>query len=167
MRHVHKKRMSKAKNQRYHAKIRMLQHYGKQITNFDLDRMAEVYRYTEDKIILVKQSNRVKKALIWYKGEVYPIIYDKVRRQIVTILKVEYLTPKQQVIFNNFKNQMIAKESKNQNTVVPQDMDLDIEEDAVEDDVDYPPEDPYFEDDLTDEENQQLMKEAFEDLPNF
>ena len=166
MRHVHPKRMSKEKNQRYHAKVRMLQHYGKQITNYDLQRMAEIYRHSPDTVILTKQSHRVRKALIWYQGEVYPIIYDKVRKQIVTVLKVEYLTDAQLVIYENFKSRMILQQSEIKNTVLPKDVKVNVAEEEKESVETTPPEQAYFEDGLTEEENQRLMKEAFDRL-NF
>lgn len=166
MRHVHPKRMSKEKNQRYHAKVRMLQHYGKQITNYDLQRMAEIYRHSPDTVILTKQSHRVRKALIWYQGEAYPIIYDKVRKQIVTALKVEYLTDAQLVIYENFKSRMILQQSEIKNTVLPKDVKVNVVEEEEESVETTPPEQAYFEDGLTEEENQRLMKEAFDGL-NF
>ena len=167
MRHVHPKRMSKEKNQRYHAKVRMLQHYGKQITNYDLDRMAEIYRHSLDTVLLTKQSNRVRKALIWYQGEAYPIIYDKVRKQIVTVLKVEYLTEAQLIKYQNFKARMLSQQSEIQNFVLHEDVEIDTVEEEKESVETTPPEQVYFEDDLTEEENQRLMKEAFDNLPNF
>lgn len=166
MRHVHSKRMSKEKNQRYHAKVRMLQHYGKQITNYDLERMAEIYRHSLDTVILVKQSHRVRKALIWYEGEAYPIIYDKVRKQIVTVLKVEYLTEAQLVKYQNFKARMLLQQSKMQNFVLHEDIEIDTVEEEKESVETTPPEQVYFTDELTEEENQRLMKEAFDRL-NF
>ena len=166
MRHIHPKRMSKEKNQRYHAKVRMLQHYGKQITNYDLQRMAEIYRHSPDTVILTKQSHRVRKALIWYQGEVYPIIYDKVRKQIVTVLKVEYLTDAQLVIYENFKSRMILQQSEIKNTVLPTDVKVNVVEEEKESVETTPPEQAYFKDGLTEEENQRLMKEAFDSL-NF
>lgn len=166
MRHVHPKRMSKEKNQRYHAKVRMLQHYGKQITNYDLQRMAEIYRHSPDTVILTKQSHRVRKALIWYQGEAYPIIYDKVRKQIVTVLKVEYLTDAQLVIYENFKSRMILQQSEIKNTVLPTDVKVNVVEEEKESVETTPPEQVYFEDGLSEEENQRLMKEAFDKL-NF
>lgn len=166
MRHVHPKRMSKEKNQRYHAKVRMLQHYGKQITNYDLDRMAEIYRHSLDTVLLTKQSHRVRKALIWYQGEAYPIIYDKARKQIVTILKVEYLTKAQLIKYQNFKARMLSQQSEIQNFVLHKDVKIDTVEEEKEKVETTPPEQVYFEDDLTEEENQRLMKEAFDRL-NF
>ena len=157
--------MSKKKNQRYHAKIRMLQHYGKQITNYDLDRMAEVYKYSTDTVVLVKQSNRVKKALIWYKGEAYPVIYDKIRKQIVTILKVEYLTPNQREVYDRFKARMLLKEARNNEQTVSNTVILDEPEMEEEIDEDIPAEEEIIEE--TEEEiNQRLMKEAFDKIPN-
>lgn len=171
MRHVHPKRMSKKKNQRYHAKVRMLQHYGRQITDYDLDRMAEIYKYSLDTVILVKQSNRIRKALIWYQGEAYPIVYDKVRKQIVTILKVEYLTQRQRAIYDNFKARMENKVTEIHNPPVPEDMDLEVvdaDEEVVE--TDTTAEELIEEEEVeeTEEEmNQRLMKEAFDRLLDY
>ena len=167
MMHHKKKRMSKEKNQRYHAKIRMLQHYGKQITNYDLERMGEIYRHSVDTVILSKNSNRTRKALITYKGEVYPIVYDKIRHQIVTVLNVEYLTPAQRVIYENLKARTLMSESKIQNTVIPENVEFEtehVEESVVETD---PPVEEYFTNELTNEEERKLMEEAFNKIPNF
>lgn len=169
MRHVHPKRRSKKKNQRYHAKMRMLQHYGKQITDYDLDRMAEIYKYSLDTIVLTKPSNRIRKALIWYQGEAYPIIYDKVRKQIVTVLKVEYLTPRQRCVYDNFKARMMTAVTEIHNPPIPEDVDLEVEcteEEVVETDS---TEEEIIEEEReeTEEEmNQRLMKEAFDKLPD-
>lgn len=167
MKHVHRKRMSKEKNQRYHAKIRMLQHYGKQITNYDLDRMAEVYLYTNNRVILFKQSNRVRKALIWYQNEVYPIIFDRNRRQIVTVLKVDYLTPKQLEIYHQFKSRMETGVTEIHNPVISNDVIFETNDD-VEDTVETSPietENP-IEEETEEEMNQRLMREAVERMPN-
>lgn len=169
MRHVHPKRMSKKKNQRYHAKVRMLQHYGKQITNYDLDRMAEIYKYSLDTVILVKQSNRIRKALIWYQGEAYPIVYDKVRKQIVTVLKVEYLTPRQRHIYDNFKARMTTTVTEIHNPPIPEDVDLEVvdaEEEVVETDTTEEELIEEEQEETEEEMNQRLMKEAFDSLPD-
>lgn len=176
MRHVHPKRMSKKKNQRYHAKVRMLQHYGKQITNYDLDRMAEIYKYSSDTVILVKQSNRIRKALIWYQGEAYPVIYDKIRKQIVTVLKVEYLTPQQRAIYDNFKARKLSSVTEMYNPPIPEDVDLTsvtVREESIEtvptvEDVSENEQEELGQIEETEEEmNQRLMKEAFDNLPIF
>ena len=169
MMHHRTKQMSKEKNQRYHAKVRMLQHYGKQITNYDLDRMAEIYRHSVDTVILVKQSNRIRKALIWYKGEAYPIVYDKTRNQIVTVLKEEYLSSKQRVIFENFKFRMANKMSEIHNPVLRGNVDVSTREDTVEVVETDTTEKEFIEEEQeeTEEEmNRRLMKEAFDRLLN-
>lgn len=170
MMHHRKKRVSKEKNQRYHAKIRMLQHYGKQITNYDLDRMAEIYRHSEDTIILVKQSNRVRKALIWYRDEAYPIVYDKIRKQIITILKFDYLTENQKDIYTKFKSRMINKSTNINAHLISNNVDLGnvVEDDEV---TEINPTEEEIavgsEEEIEEKTNRELMEEAFERIPNF
>ena len=162
------KRNSKEKNQRYHAKIRMLQHYGIQLTNLDLEKMAEIYRHNPDVAILYRQSNRVVKAVIPYNGAVYPIVYDKTRHQIVTILKEEYLTPRQKKIFEACKARLVMSQSNvGNNIVIPENLPVEsnkeeIEEGETEEDMEMNNHVDY----RSEEENQRLMEEAFGRLPN-
>lgn len=129
MRHLRpRKRMSKAKNQRYHAKVRALQRYAVKLTNYDLDRMAEIYRHSSDTIKLYKQSNRVTKALITYNGVVYPIIYDRHRKQIVTILKPEYLHGDDRKKYESRVAALNLQLSEVKNPVLPNDVKIDIED---------------------------------------
>lgn len=171
MMHHRLKRMTKEKNQRYHAKVRMLQHYGKQITNYDLDRMAEIYRHSVDTVILVKQSNRIRKALIWYQGEAYPIVYDKTRNQIVTVLKIEYLTPNQLEKYEKFKFRMLNKISKVDNPVIPNSVHFDFSEDEKNEVQTVPTEKTVVQEcnhvEINETEDRKLMIEAFDKLPNF
>ena len=106
MRHTRHKRTSKEKNQRHHTRMRALQRYGQQLTNDDLEKMAEIYRHSPDTWILHKQSCRVIKAIITYKETVYPIIYDKHRHQIVTILSPTYLNNREREIYNKCLNRL-------------------------------------------------------------
>lgn len=107
-----KTKRSKAQNQQSHTKLRARQRFGVWITNADLDRMAEVYRYSLDTKVLTKQSNRRVKAIITYKGEAFPIIYDKVRHQLATILSPEYLNTNERTIYTEYKNKLIKGELK-------------------------------------------------------
>lgn len=170
MRHVNSKRNSKEKNQRYHAKVRMLQHYGIQITNADLEKMAEIYRHNPDVAILYRPSNRIVKAAIPYKGTVYPIIYDKVRHQIVTVLKEEYLTPRQKKIFESCKNRQQFHQSIIGNKIeLPKDLLVknsqeeglnEIKEENCVEKNDYV--------EIEEEkENKRLMEEAFKSIPKL
>lgn len=165
MMHHRTKRMSKVKNQRYHAKVRMLQHYDIQITNDDLEKMAEIYRHNPDVAILVKQSNRVVKAVIPYKGNCYPVVYDKKRHQIVTILKEEYLTSKQQRIFESCVFRLHNKESEIGAKVIPESLEVECNE---EEEI-IPQEEESVDDDYVEitESDANLMQEAFDRLLNF
>lgn len=161
------KRNSKEKNQRYHAKIRMLQHYGIQLTNLDLEKMAEIYRHNPDVAILYRQSNRVVKAVIPYNGSVYPIVYDKTRHQIVTILKEEYLTPRQRKIFEACKARLVMSQSNVENNIViPEEISVKENEEQEPEEKEEDVESNTHIDLGSEEENQKLMEEAFERLPN-
>lgn len=168
MRHFRsRKRKSKEKNQRYHAKVRALQRYFVKLTNYDLDRMAEIYRHSPDTIRLYKQSNRVTKALITYNGVVYPIIYDKHRKQIVTILKPEYLHGDDRKKYESRVAALNLQLSEVKNHVLPKDVKIngeDIEESIEElSEEEEQVESDYVE--ITDDD-QTLMQEAMDKL-NF
>lgn len=139
MRHIRTKRNSKDKNQRYHSKIRALQHFGQQITNADLEKMAEIYRHSEDTRILKKQTCRLVKAVITYNDTVYPIVYDKKRHQLVTILKPEYLNTEERNIYDACRARMLCKKNIIEHHVPEPIRDIklniDIENDTIETEV--------------------------------
>lgn len=107
-----KKKRSKAQNQQSHTKLRARQRFGVWITNDDLNRMAEVYRHSLDTKVLTKQSNRRVKAIITYNGEAFPIIYDKTRHQLATILSPDYLDTNERAIYTEYKNKLTKGEVK-------------------------------------------------------
>ena len=119
MRHIRQRRNSKEKNQRYHSKIRALQHFGQQLTNLDLEKMAEIYRHSFDTRLLKKQTCRLMKAIITYNDNVYPIIYDKKRHQIVTILKPDYLNEKERMVYDACYARMLLEKKRTGERVVP------------------------------------------------
>ena len=139
MRHIRTKRNSKEKNQRYHSKIRALQHFGQQITNADLEKMAEIYRHSFDTRILRKQTCRLVKAVITYKDTVYPIVYDKKRHQLVTILKPEYLNDKERNIYDACRARMLCKKNIIDHRIPAPIRDIklhiDVENDVVESEI--------------------------------
>ena len=136
MRHIRTKRNSKEKNQRYHSKIRALQHFGQQITNADLEKMAEIYRHSEDTRILKKQTCRLVKAVITYNDTVYPIVYDKKRHQLVTILNPDYLNDEERNVYDACRARMLQKKRTITYTVPAPLRDIkvniDVEKDVVE-----------------------------------
>lgn len=139
MRHIRTKRNSKEKNQRFHSRIRALQHFGQQITNADLEKMAEIYRHSFDTRILCKQTCRLVKAVITYNDTVYPIVYDKKRHQLVTILKPEYLNAEERSIYDACRARMLRKK----NTIVYNvpapirdiKLNIDVENDTIESEI--------------------------------
>lgn len=108
MRHLgNKKKKSKLRNQPHHASIRALQHFGVRITKDDLQKMAEIYRHDISTQILYKQSNRRIKAIITYKGEAYPVIYDKERHQLATVLSPDYLNSREREIYDKYRERLL------------------------------------------------------------
>lgn len=166
MRHIRTKRMSKEKNQRYHSKIRALQHFGEQLTNADLQKMAEVYRHSPYTRILRKQSNRVVKAIIGYKGKAYPIVYDKERHQIATILKPDYLSKEDRKIYDNFQAMLICSSNSFGNVVISEDIKIETTEQCgkvvptAKEEVKEPLDSIVF---IT-EYDEEIMKEFFDNL---
>ena len=166
--------MSKEKNQRYHSKIRALQHFGQQLTNADLEKMAEIYRHSFDTRLLKKQTGRVVKAVITYKGMVYPIVYDKKRHQIVTILKPDYLNNYERRIYDGCYARMLSStRSVECNVSQPAqniNITIDMPEDVVEDTKDVElTEEPVHNEHVqlpTEEEGRSAMDEAMSKL-NF
>lgn len=167
MRHIRTRRMSKEKNQRYHSKIRALQHFGQQLTNDDLAKMVEIYRHSSDTRILRKQSLRVSKAIITYNGTVYPIVYDKQRHQIVTILKPEYLTPSDRDVYDACVAKLFSTTGDVGHTVLPDNLTVNtVDEEPEEDPVIEEPKQVLSEHVLITDEDEDLMKEFFDRL-NF
>ena len=165
LRHIRYKRGSKVKNQRYHAKVRALQHYEVKLTNLDLEKMAEIYRHSPSTIYLRKQSNRVSKAIITYNGQVYPIVYDKKRHQLITILKPEYLSPTDFREYELCVASLHSGSSKLQETTIeglPEVVESEEPEEVLEEET-MEVDDGFVE--LKDDD-EQLMQEAFNKL-NF
>ena len=81
------KRFPKKRNQRYHAEIRSFQRFGFVI---DVDEAIRDIQQGRAKF-LFRQSNRVTAWEISQKGERIVVIYDKMRKMIVTTLPKEAL----------------------------------------------------------------------------
>lgn len=171
MRHIKTKRNSKEKNQRYHAKVRMLQHYGVQLTNLDLEKMAEIYRHHPDTRILIRQSNRITKAVIPYNGQCYPIVYDHKRHQLVTVLNVDYLSERQRRIYDQccyrLEQKKLSHDTTSGQTVLDDNLIPDVETEQITEE--YEEEQTHVDNSYvfisSDEEAKQLMQDAFNRLP--
>lgn len=180
MRHIRKRKTSKEKNQRYHAKVRALQHFAIQLTNLDLQKMAELYRHSPTTRFLCRCTNRVSKAIVVYNGVAYPIVYDKKRHQIITILKPEYLNKRERAIYDACSIGQVPS-ARVVECVIPSpvgnlNIEIDTDDDAVNDDLKYNEEVKDMRNDLdqddglivvpSEEEGRAVMEEAMQKI-NF
>ena len=76
--------MRKKKCQRKHAKRRALERYGIEYNEEDLRLIRKLI--SEGKSKSTKQSNRVRIHELEYMGENIKIVYDKIRKEIVSFL---------------------------------------------------------------------------------
>ena len=82
--------MTKAESQRWHAKRRARERYHLDINRFVYKTIiADILSGKAKK--LEKQTHRVTTYLIRIEDEEYPIAFDKIRKEIITFLPVEYL----------------------------------------------------------------------------
>lgn len=85
-----RKREDKAKTQKRHAKTRMLQRYGIGLTD-------EIYAdfihqiNTGRAIFIERQSVRVSKFWVRFETQMIPVVYDRHRKTIVTVLEQEWV----------------------------------------------------------------------------
>lgn len=112
MKYIPRRTKSKKKCERDHTKRRMFERYGIKLTDIELDQMAAIYRKGKDSEIFWVQSNRVVKAFINFKGKGYPIVYDRQRHQIVTVLPPEYLSDIQKKYFTEFCEKIKSQTTK-------------------------------------------------------
>lgn len=75
--------MSKAKNQRIHAKRRAEQRFGLTLSRADLNELVRQIQRGEAEF-LARESNRVSRFRVRVRGASAEVIYDKQRKNIVT-----------------------------------------------------------------------------------
>jgi len=88
-----RKRPSKRKNQTVHFKRRFLERYGVDPNHADRLQMIAQIQKGHSRLISA-QSLRVSIHAIWFNGKRYPVVYDKIRKSLVTVLPQECLDPK-------------------------------------------------------------------------
>lgn len=84
---------AKAKCQKKHAKRRAKSRFGLDLNQNQYLEMVKRIQNNVDCVFLEKQSNRVSFFALKNEGVWLPIIYDKERKTIVTILPAEALEP--------------------------------------------------------------------------
>lgn len=88
-------RNKKAKNQVAHATRRARQRYGISLKQHDYTDLCRVLTKgnSQDCVFLQKQSNRVTFWAVFYEDKWLPVVYDKLRKRIATVLPPEALLP--------------------------------------------------------------------------
>lgn len=84
---------SKAECQKKHAKRRAKSRYCLQLHDHLYNKLVKQIQEGRDVVFLEKQSNRVSFFALKNDGVWLPVIYDKERKTIVTVLPVEALEP--------------------------------------------------------------------------
>lgn len=98
MRRIKRRRGDKRNAQLVHIMRRASTRYGFEWTPRDLDKMIRVIsknsdpRYFTYARHIEQQSHRVSVWLINWEGVHIPVVYDKVRKSVVSALPPEYLT---------------------------------------------------------------------------
>lgn len=80
---------SKAKAQRHHAKRRAFERYGLQLNRAAYQALvAQIH--SGQSVCVERQSLRIAVHRVVYEQQVYHVVYDRVRKTIVTFLPKEY-----------------------------------------------------------------------------
>jgi hypothetical protein len=80
-----KQKVSKAQCQRYHAKKRALERFDISLTTADLDKVVQTIQ-EGNAAFITKQSHRISVFSILINEKKMNVVYDKVRKTIVTFL---------------------------------------------------------------------------------
>lgn len=92
-------RYSKKKRQKHHAQRRARERFGIYLTDNDVNEIIKMIQNASKKVLFVeKQSNRVSVFQVTYGDEVFGVVYDKIRKMIVTVLKKEWLKHEQKIV---------------------------------------------------------------------
>ena len=88
--------MNKKEQERKHFKKRILQRYDLTLTDNDCEFLIGKIKNNDKKEVkfLAKQSNRITVHLVVYKNTEIVLVYDKLRKQVVTALPPECKEPK-------------------------------------------------------------------------
>jgi hypothetical protein len=71
---------------RLHTRKRARQRYGLHLVRDDLEQIVGQIQRREDAYRVMDQSNRKSHWLVWYRERWLPVVYDRGRHAIVTVL---------------------------------------------------------------------------------
>lgn len=74
-----------------HAKNRIALRFNTVLSDQDIDNIITLYQDNRKSIKLGKLTNRLSKGIVWYQDKWIPIVYDKDRKEICTILSLDML----------------------------------------------------------------------------
>tara|TARA_Y100000034_G_scaffold91156_1_gene109940 strand:+ start:1008 stop:1268 length:261 start_codon:yes stop_codon:yes gene_type:complete len=81
-----KQKISKTKAQRIHAKKRFVERYGLDFTRHVRREFCRRIQKQEKARFIERQSTRVSVWDVEYEEKIYRVVYDKIRKSIVTVL---------------------------------------------------------------------------------
>lgn len=87
--------MRKAKSIELHARRRSSERFGLTVGKKRYAEMNAICSSGNYVCFLERQSCTKSKAIIMYDGEYIPVIYDKKRKQIITVLTLDMLSEKE------------------------------------------------------------------------
>lgn len=87
----HRPPQTKSVSERIHAQRRALERYKLSLTVEDLQRISRQIRTRKDVLFISKQSLRVSRWKVVYQDTTMYVVYDKLRRSIVTFLSPEMI----------------------------------------------------------------------------
>jgi len=102
---------SKKKSEIHHAKRRALERYGLALTTRDLEVISKHCQSAVLSVVVERQSLRVIQKFVYFKGIWYPVIYDKVRKTVVTFMMESSISPEDWMKLNNHKNDYCVSEA--------------------------------------------------------
>ena len=81
---------SKAKNQKRHAKERALERYGLVLTRAVYREWVKLIQ-SHKATFVSRTSHRLTRFIVHWEGQDFPVVYDSIRKTIVTVLPKEAL----------------------------------------------------------------------------
>ena len=83
---IQRKKKAKIQAQREHAKKRFFQRYGVEYTKNVKQYMIKQIQKGGNADLILRQSHRVSLYYVRWKGQRFPVAYDKQRKEIITVL---------------------------------------------------------------------------------
>lgn len=83
---------SKKKTLNKHTKRRIFERFGRTFNNQEIKDMAMICKNQKYILHLGHQSLNKSKIIIKFKNEIFPVIYDKKRHCIITVLTLNMLS---------------------------------------------------------------------------